>query len=135
MNLTPFRIYNSNGNFVTIAVAEGLDTYKDSAILRGNFESFLSEKVDFIGATKVEYGDTLKTCGYPSGQNEICCFEVIFRGNAGFKYKADGPPLIKGMSGGPVYRNGVLIAVNSSVTNFYIEFGPILGLQTQAKEE
>ena len=128
----PITIKDNNLNFITYATAEAIDHDKDSAIIRGDFSHVQSAWSDFDGETSPVVGDTLTTCGYPTGQRKLYCIKVTFTGNFIFKLAASGAPLIKGMSGGPVFFNNRVIAVNSGVNYTHSLFGPIVGLQELA---
>lgn len=117
---------------ISYAHAEGLDNYKDSAIIRGDFRSVQSAAVDLTGNKKLPIGSVVRACGFPSGQYELYCIDATVTGNIGFQIKASGLPLIKGMSGGPVIFEGRVIAVNSAVTEDALVFGNIIGLHTMA---
>ena len=125
-------VKSNNNQFITYAQAEGADAYKDSAIIRGDFRSVRSAHADLLGQYQPVIGSIVKACGYPSGQYELYCVEATIIGNVGFHIKAKGLPLIKGMSGGPVIYNGVVIGVNSAVTDDGIAIGTIVGLHVMA---
>lgn len=125
-------IKSNLGTFITKAQVEAVDLYKDSAIIRGDFSTVQSAWADFTGQVQINLGDTLTACGYPSGQVQIYCTNTTFDGNYEFKLFAKGPPLIKGMSGGPVFLNGRVVGVNSAVNENGILYGIIIGLQELA---
>jgi hypothetical protein len=132
LNQDEIVIKSNLGAFITKAKVEAIDLYKDSAIIRGDFSTVQSAWPDFTGQLQINVGDTLTACGYPSGQKEIYCVNTVFQGNYEFKLFAKGPPLIKGMSGGPVLLNGRIVGVNSAVNEYGILYGIIIGLQELA---
>lgn len=133
-NLTPedITVKSNTNEFITYAQAEGSDSFKDAAIIRGDFRTVQSAHADLTGKYQPVVGSVIKACGYPSGQYELYCVEATVVGNVGFHVKAKGLPLIKGMSGGPVIYNSVVVGVNSAVTEDGIAIGTIVGLHVMA---
>lgn len=125
-------VKSNTDEFITYSQAESADSFKDSAIIRGDFRTVRSAHADLVGKLQPVVGSIIKACGYPSGQYELYCVEATVVGNVGFRIKAKGLPLIKGMSGGPVIYNGVVIGVNSAVTEDGIAIGTIVGLHVLA---
>lgn len=125
-------IRSIDGTHITYANAEGLDAYKDSAILRGDFRSVRSAAVDMTGRIKIPIGAMVKACGFPAGQYELYCVDLEVTGNIGFQIRTKGSPILKGMSGGPVIYNNSIVAVNSAVTKDSVVLGTIVGLQVMA---
>lgn len=132
LDTSTITLISSYDEIIGSAHVEALNTYKDVAILRGDFSKVRSAYADFIGGTTISLYDELVSCGYPSGQSELYCTSMIFFGNSNFMIKGMGMPLVKGMSGGPLFHNGVLIGVNSSVLDEGNSFGNIIGIQTMA---
>lgn len=122
-------IYNSKSiNTGMVAKTVAIDKYRDVAFLKGDFSNFTPQTTDFNG-THVKTGMKLKSCGFPSGQYDLFCVDLIQNGNRYFQYRATGMPIFKGCSGGPVYNEqGVVVGVNSAVDENTIIIAPLVGV-------
>jgi hypothetical protein len=117
---------NATGVF---ALPVAIDQYQDVGLIKGNFKDFNTAKVDFSGKV-VKQGMHLKSCGFAAGQKELFCVDLIQVGNQGFEYATVGPPIFKGCSGGSVIEvnSGLIIGVNSAVSEHLIVIGPVVGI-------
>lgn len=127
---TDIHIYSSSGYPTgTVAKAVAIEGYRDVAFIKGNFQDFQSQPVDFHGR-HVPRGFKMTSCGYPSGMLPKFCTEVEHVGNKYFQFRTKGGPIYKGMSGGPVVNNesGYAIGVNSAVDEDTVIIGPLVGV-------
>ncbi len=129
MNTDDVLIHNSHSFFTgVIAKPVAVEKYRDVAFLKGDFSEFSQQATDFNGKS-IKTGMKLKSCGYPSGQYDMFCVDLIQNGNRYFQYRATGAPIFKGMSGGPVYNEeGVAVGVNSAVDEDTIIISPLTGV-------
>lgn len=123
-------IYDKDNNSTGItAVPIAMDNDRDIGFIKGNFIDFKSMNVDFTGE-HVRSNSLIKSCGFPAGQKDMYCTDLIMNGNMNFQYKTYGLPLYKGMSGGPAIdvNSGYVIGVNSAVGEDSIIIGPLIGV-------
>jgi len=112
-----------------MAKAVAMDTYRDVALLKGDFSKFQIMPVDFAGETIVNIENlSVLSCGFPGGSAAFCSGQRL-AGNDHFKLAGVGGLLQKGMSGGPVTElsSGKVIGVNSAVASDHNIFGTVLG--------
>lgn len=114
--------------FATTATAVAVNEYLDVGLIKGDFRDFEAVSADFEGTT-IANGMPFVSCGFPSGQEIMYCVQLILYGNNYFQYATRGPPLFKGMSGGPVFEtiNNKLVGVNSAVQSNIVIISPIIG--------
>lgn len=122
------KIYDAYGNYSGNAVAVAVDRFQDVAFIKGDFTNFEFKQVDFTGKN-AKLGMHVMACGFPAGQYEIYCAELIHIGNNYFRYAMTGGPIFKGQSGGPVTEltSGNVIGVNSAVDVDTVVIGPVIG--------
>lgn len=122
------KIHDQYDNYVGEAIPVAVDRYLDVAFIKGNFEDFKAAPVDFRGINS-KTGMVTVACGFPSGQYDLYCVNLVQVGNKDFRYRMSGGPLFKGMSGGPVVEvtSGNVIGINSSVDTFTVVIAPVLG--------
>ncbi len=123
----PIDILDQFGVFTdTKAIAVALDTDRDIALIKANFEAFQS--MPLFEETTIT--NPVLSCGFPGGGNMYCSmFNII--GSSLFQLKATGGQLYPGQSGGPVIdlTTKSVIGVNSAVTKDYILFAPTMGIR------
>lgn len=122
-------IYDKYSNPTIKARAIAADNLRDVAFIRGDFNEFQAAKVDFNGSNFTR-GMSFISCGFPGGQFYEFCTELIHTGNRNFQIRANGGPIFKGMSGGPVYDKdtGIVMGVNSAVDETDIIIAPLTGV-------
>jgi len=112
-------------------------TQLDQGILHGNFTQF--EHRTFIADVHGILNTRQKqqpyiTCGYPMG-GHLVCTPFIYQGLYGFRWAGDGI-LIPGMSGGPAMtQDGVLIGVNTAMTDTQALISPIYNIDEQFEQK
>jgi len=112
-----------------VGKAVALDLERDVALIQGDFSQFNRYTADFSGLfmTRVEESP-LMSCGFPGGQLETYCVYLRYNGNFLWRMSMLGGPIFRGCSGGPVInRDGVIVGVNSAVTQSNVIIGTLTG--------
>lgn len=126
-----FMVYDEVGQYTNVTIRPvAANIAKDIALLKGNFNKFRYAAVDFYGRDRMQLGEPLLSCGYPSGQPYLYCADWNLTGSNDFRHTAEGIVIQKGMSGGPVYNKetGNVIGVNSAVFGSSFLVGPTVGV-------
>jgi hypothetical protein len=128
MKTENIKIHDAYGNYITDALPIAIDKYLDVAFIKGAFEDFEVKEVDFAGKHSF-LGMHLLSCGFPAGQFDLYCTELIHVGNYYFQYNTIGGPIYHGMSGGPVIEtvSGAIVGVNSAVDDNSVVISPLIG--------
>lgn len=122
-------IYDQNQTYTGVkAKAAAVDNTRDIGFIQGDFRDFEAAKVDFTGED-IKVGMVMTACGFPSGQFIKFCVDLVLYGNYQFRYRTQGPPIFRGMSGGPVVAsNGHVVGINSAVDNNSVIIAPLVGV-------
>lgn len=108
-----------------IAKPAGINSRMDWGLIYGDFSRMPAAKV----AYNTHYlPSTVIACGYPQGTRTMHCESLSPKGNSYFAVRANGA-LFPGMSGGPVFSpSGVVVGINSAVTQNGSLYAPTIGL-------
>lgn len=133
----PIAIYTANGvNSYVVALPKAASPAADVGIIYGDFRNFEKQPIQ-KNANKIHEAFTLgaKACGFPWG-GKLTCFSVSKLGKYFFHYTSTDGGLWPGMSGGPVVdNNGLLIGVNSAVSEKENIYAPIVEIDAMLGEE
>lgn len=112
-----------------VKVIHTRDARIDLALLVGDFSKHLKLSQNTHGI-ELDEKDNFLACGYPYGTKELVCSKVHPYENYMHMYKARGY-MVYGFSGGPVINitKGVVVAVNTALTEDFIIITPITGLR------
>lgn len=127
-----FLVSDNTDTAVVKAKAIASDSYRDVALLQGNFSEFTEMTVDWSGKTKLDGSTLLQSLGYPGTQRDLYTPNLWYAGSYTFQIIANGGPIFMGCSGGPVIdvKSGVVIGVNSAAGS-YVYIGPVVGVLEQ----
>lgn len=105
---------------------------QDLAVVTGDFTQF--KKSPFEYTKNLFHGETkrpMEACGYPYGSNTYRCYDLTPVKNTFVQEMGIGR-LYYGMSGGPVFdkETGLVVGVNSAITDGLVILAPLIGLET-----
>lgn len=125
---------NSNEDLKVTAKALYVNPRMDYALLIGNFSGFKTRPYTTnpgkLEAFQVE-GHSFTSCGYPLN-GPLYCTSETFKRRDDFAWKVEGV-LLPGMSGGPTMENGVVVAVNSAVSEGSSIVAPLYNIMENLK--
>jgi V8-like Glu-specific endopeptidase len=123
-------LYAKQNMEITDVKVVAINVGTDVAILKGDFKKFIKVNVTTDPSDALNaLGSTGYACGLPHG-GKVWCSKVTLNNNYLNAIKGEGL-IYPGMSGGPVFHNGRVIAVNSAMGVNLILVAPLLNLCDQ----